>query len=75
LNASNEIAVAEFLAGRLGFASIPALVEGTMNEAARKGIMREPASVEEALAIDREARILASERLKNESNKGHGPVS
>jgi 1-deoxy-D-xylulose-5-phosphate reductoisomerase len=65
LNASNEIAVAEFLAGRLGFASIPALVEGTLNEAARRGILREPASVEEALAIDREARILASERLKS----------
>jgi hypothetical protein len=36
-----------------------------MGEAARRGIMREPASVEEALAIDREARILASERLQN----------
>ena len=67
LNASNEIAVAEFLAGRLGFAAIPALVEDTLSEAARRGITREPASVEEALAIDREARILASDRLQNET--------
>ena len=64
LNASNEIAVAEFLAGRLGFAAIPALVELTLAEASRRGIMREPASVGEALAIDREARELASERLR-----------
>jgi 1-deoxy-D-xylulose-5-phosphate reductoisomerase len=47
---------------------MPALVEGTLGEAARKGIMREPASVQEALAIDREARILATERLKTQSN-------
>jgi 1-deoxy-D-xylulose-5-phosphate reductoisomerase len=64
LNAANEIAVAEFLAGRLGFAAIPALVEGTLAAAARGGTMREPASVEEALAIDREARRLAGERLR-----------
>jgi 1-deoxy-D-xylulose-5-phosphate reductoisomerase len=64
LNAANEIAVAEFLAGRLGFAAIAALVEGTLAAAARRGIVREPGSVEEALAIDREARKLAGERLR-----------
>ena len=37
LNASNEIAVAEFLAGRLGFAAIPALVEATLSEASAHG--------------------------------------
>ena len=60
LNAANEVAVAEFLAGRLGFAAIPSLVEATLDAAARKGMVREPASVEEALAIDREAREIAS---------------
>lgn len=64
LNAANEIAVAEFLAGRLGFAAIPALVEDTLAASAQRGNMREPASVGEALAIDREARILAKERLR-----------
>jgi 1-deoxy-D-xylulose-5-phosphate reductoisomerase len=59
LNAANEVAVAEFLAGRLGFASIPSLVEATMDAAVRRGIVREPASVEEALTIDRTSREIA----------------
>mgnify|MGYP000291772496 CR=1 FL=1 len=59
LNAANEIAVAEFLAGRLGFAAIPSLVEATMDAAARRGIVREPDSVDEALTIDRTAREIA----------------
>lgn len=59
LNAANEVAVAEFLAGRLGFAAIPSLVEATLDAAARKGMVREPASVEEALAIDKDARSIA----------------
>src|SRR5262245_26933271 len=59
LNAANEIAVAEFLHGRLGFAGIPVLVESTLEAASRRGISREPGSVEEALAIDLEARTLA----------------
>jgi 1-deoxy-D-xylulose-5-phosphate reductoisomerase len=67
LNAANEVAVAEFLAGRLGFAAIPSLVEATLNAAARKGIVREPASVEEALEIDRTSREIAV-TLKSESS-------
>jgi 1-deoxy-D-xylulose-5-phosphate reductoisomerase len=59
LNAANEVAVAEFLAGRLGFAAIPSLVEATMQAAARRGIVREPASVDEALTVDRTAREIA----------------
>jgi 1-deoxy-D-xylulose-5-phosphate reductoisomerase len=31
LNAANEVAVASFLAGRIGFTSIPAVIERTMN--------------------------------------------
>jgi 1-deoxy-D-xylulose-5-phosphate reductoisomerase len=63
LNAANEVAVAEFLARRLGFAGIPVLVEATLESASRRAFMREPASVEEALAVDREARALARELL------------
>lgn len=59
LNAANEVAVAEFLAGRLGFAAIPSLVEATMDAAARRGIIREPGNVDEALTIDRTAREIA----------------
>jgi 1-deoxy-D-xylulose-5-phosphate reductoisomerase len=63
LNAANEVAVAQFLDRRLGFAAIPALVEATLNEAARTGMVREPASVEEALAIDKAARSMAAALL------------
>jgi 1-deoxy-D-xylulose-5-phosphate reductoisomerase len=60
LNAANEIAVMEFLAGRLGFAAIPALVEATLDAAARNGLSKEPASVEDALSVDHVSRSLAS---------------
>lgn len=63
LNAANEIAVAEFVAGRLGFAGIPALVEATLDTAARKGAMNEPQSADEAIAVDHTARRLAADLL------------
>jgi 1-deoxy-D-xylulose-5-phosphate reductoisomerase len=63
LNAANEIAVAEFIDRKLGFAGIPALVEATLEAAERRGITREPADVEEALRIDRAARDLARDLL------------
>src|SRR5438093_4207724 len=63
LNAANEIAVAEFIAERLPFPGIPALVEATLEAAHRDGALREPASVEDALAIDHIARSLARNLL------------
>ncbi|MGA3308430.1 MAG: 1-deoxy-D-xylulose-5-phosphate reductoisomerase [Xanthobacteraceae bacterium] len=63
LNAANEIAVREFLGGRLGFCGIPALVEATLDAAERRGAMAEPQSVEDALAIDHNARGLAAHLL------------
>ena len=51
LNAANEVAVEAFLAGRIGFPGIPAIVETVMAQAESDGL-REPASVEEALAVD-----------------------
>jgi 1-deoxy-D-xylulose-5-phosphate reductoisomerase len=63
LNAANEVAVAEFLAGRLGFAGIPALVEVTLAAAARRGISKEPASVDEAISVDHISRSLAADAL------------
>ncbi len=59
LNAANEIAVHEFISGRLGFAGIAALVDATLAAAARAGVMREPADVDDAIAIDHGARSLA----------------
>lgn len=63
LNAANEIAVAEFLNRQLGFAGIPMLVEAVVETAAKKGLMHEPVSVEDALTIDQLGRSLARELL------------
>ena len=63
LNAANEVAVAEFIAERLRFPGIPALVEATLEAAHRDGVLHEPASVEDALAIDHIARSLARNLL------------
>jgi 1-deoxy-D-xylulose-5-phosphate reductoisomerase len=60
LNAANEVAVAEFLAEKVGFAGIVALVAATLDAAGRRGLTREPASVDDALSIDHESRMLAS---------------
>jgi 1-deoxy-D-xylulose-5-phosphate reductoisomerase len=59
LNAANEVAVAEFVGERIGFTGIPALVEATLDAASRTGVMREPASIEEAVAVDHNSRKLA----------------
>jgi len=58
LNAANEVAVAEFMAKRLSFGGIAALVATAMEAASGRGIMREPASVEEAVAVDHVSRSL-----------------
>ncbi len=63
LNAANEIAVAAFVEGQIGFTGIPALVEATIDGAASRGIMREPGSIAEALALDRDSRCLAKDFL------------
>jgi 1-deoxy-D-xylulose-5-phosphate reductoisomerase len=58
LNAANEVAVAEFIAGRLSFGGIPALVATAMEAASGRGLMREPDTVEEAVAVDHNSRLL-----------------
>jgi 1-deoxy-D-xylulose-5-phosphate reductoisomerase len=59
LNAADEVAVAEFIAGRIPFLAIAALVEATLEAAARRGLTEEPDSVAAALAVDHDARQLA----------------
>jgi 1-deoxy-D-xylulose-5-phosphate reductoisomerase len=63
LNAANEIAVAEFLRKQLDFVGITALVERTLDAAARRGLMREPQSIDDALLVDHNSRLLAQELL------------
>jgi 1-deoxy-D-xylulose-5-phosphate reductoisomerase len=63
LNAANEVAVAEFLARRLPFTGIAALVERTLDAATRRNLLQEPDTVDEALFIDHDSRLLARELL------------
>jgi len=58
-NAANEIAVAEFLAGRLPFLGIPRLVSRTLELCPHA----DPSTLEEVLAVDAEARHIAFAQL------------
>ena len=59
LNAADEVAVAAFLDGQIGFLDISAVVE----QALERTPDTEPASVSEVLEADREARQLAAELI------------
>jgi 1-deoxy-D-xylulose-5-phosphate reductoisomerase len=63
LNAANEVAVSEFLSKRIGFAGIPALVEAALAAADARGLTREPTTVDDALAIDHDSRLLTYDLL------------
>lgn len=63
LNAADEVAVTEFIAGRIGFQAIAALVEATLDAAAERGLLAEPAGIDAALAVDHVARSLARDLL------------
>lgn len=60
LNAADEVAVAAFLEGRIGFTEIAEVVEEVLGSLASP----EPRSVEEVLALDGEARRLTTERIR-----------
>ena len=55
LNAANEVAVEAFLAGRLGFTAIPAVIADVMDRSEPAA----PADLESLLAVDARARALA----------------
>jgi 1-deoxy-D-xylulose-5-phosphate reductoisomerase len=61
LNAANEIAVAAFLEGRVGFLQIAAIVEETLHRYHPAA----PDTLDAVLAVDAEARALAGESLKD----------
>ena len=63
LNAANEVAVAEFIGGRLGFSGITALVEATLEAAVCRNWTVEPESLDQALSVDHDSRLLARELL------------
>ena len=63
LNAANEIAVAAFLAGQIAFTRIVQCAEDVL----ARGLPSAPASLEEVIAVDREARIRAAEMMETVS--------
>ncbi|MCF8477189.1 MAG: 1-deoxy-D-xylulose-5-phosphate reductoisomerase [Pseudolabrys sp.] len=69
LNAADEVAVAEFIAGRISFPAIAGLVEATLEAAAGRGLLADPASIDAALAVDHIARSLARDLLLNNAVK------
>jgi 1-deoxy-D-xylulose-5-phosphate reductoisomerase len=60
LNAANEIAVAAFLAGQIGFTRIAALVEETLT----RPLPPAPATLDDVLSVDAAARAMAAEMLE-----------
>ncbi len=69
LNAADEVAVAEFIAGRISFPAIVSLVAATLEAAAARGLLAAPDSIEAALAVDHVARRLAHDLLLNNAVK------
>jgi 1-deoxy-D-xylulose-5-phosphate reductoisomerase len=67
LNAANEVAVDAFLERRIPFPAIAKLAEAALEEAARKGQVREPAGLDDVLAADDEGRALARGLLRRYS--------
>ncbi len=61
LNAANEVAVAAFLAGRIGFTRIAALTESVLARHAPPA----PTTLAEVIAVDHEARAMAAEMLEH----------
>jgi 1-deoxy-D-xylulose-5-phosphate reductoisomerase len=64
LNAANEVAVEAFLHDRLTFTGIADLVEATLEAAERRGAVKEPQNIEEAVGVDLMARSLAQDGLR-----------
>jgi 1-deoxy-D-xylulose-5-phosphate reductoisomerase len=67
-NASNEEAVAAFVAGKIGFTGITDLVEQVL--ATAHGCNTEPTTVDEVLAAEKWARVRAGELVRSMTGRG-----
>jgi 1-deoxy-D-xylulose-5-phosphate reductoisomerase len=70
LNAANEVAVAAFLAGRLQFTGIPAVVAGALAREAAK--VHTLGSIDDALAADERGRAWGTELAEKYSQRAAG---
>ncbi len=71
LNAADEVAVAAFLEGRIGFAQISAIIDDVLDETPE----RHPSSIREVLLMDAEARQLANEQIRSFGHSATGVSS
>ena len=60
MNAANEIAVAAFLGGQIGFTRIVQSVEAVL----ARGLLPAPGCLDDVVAIDAEARVRARELME-----------
>jgi len=65
LNAADEVSVAAFLDRKLSFAGIPRVIERVLERMPRV----KPAVIEDVVAADGEARRLAHEEVRRESER------
>jgi 1-deoxy-D-xylulose-5-phosphate reductoisomerase len=71
LNAADEVAVAAFLEGEIGFQGIAATIQEVLKETPAG----RPESIEDVLSVDAEARVLASRVVRQRSGASSKPVS
>ncbi len=65
LNAANEVAVAAFIAGKIPFSHIAAVVSDTLGSSGREISSAPPKDIDEALAVDHISRKIAETHLHN----------
>lgn len=71
LNAADEVAVAAFLDGQIGFLGIPRVIQATLDET----VVTHPESIEQVLSVDSDARCLARRQVEHLNKKTHVVVS
>ena len=71
LNAADEVAVAAFLDGQIGFLGIPQVIQATLDETA----VTHPESIQQVLTVDSDARQVARRQVEHLNKKAHLVVS
>ena len=72
LNAANEVAVASFLDGRIGFMAIPAAIEAAMAHFAEEGALGLASSIDAVLEADRLVRDWTADWCVSSSGRAGG---
>ncbi|MDQ0315548.1 1-deoxy-D-xylulose-5-phosphate reductoisomerase [Amorphus orientalis] len=70
LNAANEVAVAAFLDGRIGFLEIAATIERVLNCAERDHMLVEPKSLDDVAGLDAYARRVGTDAIAGMAGTG-----